>query len=300
MQKPKVIVIAGLTATGKSDLAVKLAKKISGEVISADSRQVYKGLDIGSGKITKSEMKGVPHHLLDVASPKKKFTVAEYQKLVISAMADIVKRGKIPIICGGTGFYIDAITRGIVFPEVPPNLKLRKILEKKSAQELFKVLQKLDETRAKSIDAKNKVRLIRAIEIVKALGKVPKIKETESEYEFIKIGLHLPADKLKVKIETRLESRMNPPAGGGMLNEGKKLHKQGLSWKRMEELGLEYKFMALYLQNKITKQEMLKKLNSEIYKYAKRQMTWLKRDQEIKWFSPSEYKKIIVYLKKNL
>src|SRR5665811_1578979 len=161
----KVIVILGQTATGKSALAIKLAKKISGEIISADSRQVYKYLDIGTGKITKKEMQGVLHHLLDVVHPKKKFTVTEYQKKAIYAMAEIVNRGNTPIICGGTGFYIDAITKGIIFPEVPPNLKLRKILEKKTLVELLKILQKLDRRRAKNIDIKNKVRLIRAIEI---------------------------------------------------------------------------------------------------------------------------------------
>lgn len=288
----KVIVILGETATGKSDLAVKLAKKVGGEVVSADSRQVYAGLDIGSGKITKKEMKGVSHHLLDVANPKTKFSVTEYQKLAIYAMAEIVKKGKIPILCGGTGFYIDAIIKGIVFPEVPPNLKLRKTLEKKSAQELFKILKKLDKTRAKNIDAKNKVRLIRAIEVAKALGKVPKITQATPMYEFIKIGLYLPEKKLKEKIEKRLNSRIKI----GMLQEAKKLHTAGLSWKRMEELGLEYRFMALYLQKKITEQEMLEKINLESYKYAKRQMTWFKRDKEIKWFDASkkiDYNKFI-------
>ncbi len=284
MSKPRVIIILGQTATGKSDLAVKIAKKVKGEVISADSRQVYKNLDIGTGKITKKEMKGVPHHLLNVANPKRKFNITEYQELAIYAMADIVKRGHVPIICGGTGFYIDAITKGVVFPEVPPNIKLRKILKKKSAPELFKILKKLDSARVKNIDAKNKVRLVRAIEVAKALGKVPKIKETKPEYDFIKIGLYLPEAKLKKKIEARLKTRIK----AGMLNEALRLHKQGMSWKRMEELGLEYRFMALYLQNKITKQVMLEKLNSEIYKYAKRQMTWFKRDKEIKWFDASK------------
>ncbi len=246
-RKPRVIVILGQTATGKSDLAVKIAKKINGEIISADSRQVYKGLDIGTGKITEKEMQGVPHHLLDVANPRKKFTVTEYQKLVISAMADMVKRGKTPIICGGTGFYIDAITKGIIFPEVPPNIKLRKSLEKKSPPTLLKILQKLDGERAKNIDVKNKVRLVRAIEIAKALGKVPEITAVEPLYKFIKIGLYLPDENLKSKIFKRLEARIK----AGMINEAKNLHKKGLSWKKMEELGLEYKFMALYLQNKI-------------------------------------------------
>ena len=290
--KPAIIIILGQTATGKSDLAVKIAKKINGEIISADSRQVYKGLDIGTGKITKKEMGGISHHLLDVVNPKNKFTVAEYQKKAISAIADIVSRGKIPIICGGTGFYIDSITKGIIFPKVPPNLKLRKSLYSKSAIALFEYLKKIDPRRAKSIDSKNKVRLIRAIEIMKALGKVPELKydtfsamaESVSSYKFIKIGLYLPPDKLKKKIEKRLLARMKT----GMLREAKKLHRGGLPWKRMEELGLEYRYIALYWQNKITKKEMLEKLNSEIYQYAKRQMTWFKRDKEIKWFDASK------------
>ena len=137
--------------------------------------------------------------------------------------------------------------------------------------------------RSKTIDAKNKVRLIRAVEIAKALGKVPKETEARLPFKFIKIGLYLPTVKLKNKIEKRLLTRIKM----GMLNEAKKLRKQGLSWKRMEELGLEYRFMALYLQNKINKKEMLEKLNSEIHKYAKRQMTWFKRDKDIKWFDAS-------------
>lgn len=178
MRKPWIIVILGQTATGKSDLAVKIAlrlrsgsstQKQSGEIISADSRQVYKNLDIGTGKISKQKMRGVPHHLLDVANPKRKFTVAEYKKLADKKTEEIISRGNIPIICGGTGFYIDAITKGTIFPEVPPNPKLRKTLYKKSAPELFKMLEKIDKSRAKNIKNKNelnnKVRLIRAIEI---------------------------------------------------------------------------------------------------------------------------------------
>ncbi len=279
-QKSKVIVILGQTATGKSSLAVKIAEKFNGEIISADSRQVYKYLDIGTGKITKKEMKSVPHHLLDVVHPKNKFTVAEYQKKAIYAIADIIKRGKIPIICGGTGFYIDAIMKGIVFPEVPPNKKLRKILEKKTTQELFKILKKLDSRRAKNIDAKNKVRLIRAIEIAKALGQVPKITEETPPYEFIKIGLYLPSEKLKKKIEKRVKKMFQD----GLLKEIKKLKKLGVSDKKLREFGFEY--------HKPTPEKVITKT----IKYAKRQMTWFKRparmihsggDKEIKWFDAS-------------
>jgi len=282
--KPKVVVILGQTATGKSDLAVKIAKKVGGEVISADSRQVYRKLNLGTGKITKKEMQSVPHFLLDVAKAKNKFTVAQYKKLADKKIKEIISRGKIPIICGGTGFYIDAVVNGIIFPEVPPNNKLRKILDKKTASQLFEILKKLDKVRAKNIDSKNKVRLIRAIEITKALGKVPKISVSKPEYNFLKIGLYLPSEILKRKIEKRLLIRIK----FGMLKEIKNLHKNGLSWKRMEELGLEYRYVAFYLQNKITKEKMLKKLNSEICKYAKRQMTYFKRDKEIKWFDASK------------
>ncbi len=285
--KPLVIVILGPTATGKSELAVKIAKKIKGEIISADSRQVYKGLDIGTGKITKKEMKGVPHYLLDVANPKKKFTVAKYKKLAEEKIEEILARGKTPIICGGTGFYIDAITKGIVFPEVSPNSKLRKFLENKSAEELFNILKKLDRTRAKTIDAKNKVRLVRAIEIAKYLGKVPKIKITKSPYEFVKIGPYLPPDELKRKIEKRVKKMFKD----GLLDEIKKLKKKGISKKRLQELGFEYNNPSL--------EEVIK----ETLKYTKRQMTWFKRDKEIKWFNTKhlpEITKLVGHNKNNV
>jgi tRNA dimethylallyltransferase len=280
MQKPRIIVILGQTATGKSDLAVKIALRLrsgsstkkGGEIISADSRQVYKGLDIGTGKITQKEMRGVPHYLLDVASPKKKFTVAEYQKKAIYAMAEIIKKGKTPIICGGTGFYIDAATKGTIFPEVPPNEKLRKSLYSKSAIALFEYLKKLDPRRAKNIDKNNKVRLIRAIEIAKVIGKTPKITEVKPMYKFIKIGLCLPPDKLRQKIEKRVKKMFKD----GLLSEIKKLKKLGVSQKRLKELGFEY-FNPTY-----------EKVVKETLKYTKRQMTWFKRDKDIKWFDVSK------------
>ncbi len=271
----KVFVILGQTATGKSNLAVKIAKKIKGEIISADSRQVYKDLDIGSGKITKKEMLGVPHYLLDIANPKRKFTVAQYKKLADKQIKEIIKKDKTPIICGGTGFYIDAITKGIIFPEVPPNIKLRKELEKKSVEELFKILKKLDLKRAQNIDVKNGVRLIRAIEIAKYLGKVPSLEIKKPKYEFVKIGLFLPTEILKKKVTKRVKGMFHPPAGGGLLNEIKKLKRNGISEKRLKEFGFEY-FHP-------TEESVI----TETIKYAKRQMTWFKRDSEIKWFDAS-------------
>ncbi len=268
----KVFVILGQTATGKSNLAVKIAKKVNGEIISADSRQVYKNLDIGTGKITEKEMRSIPHHLLDVANPKKKFTVVEYKKLAEEKIEEIINKNKTPIICGGTGFYIDAITKGIVFPEVPPNNELRKILEKKSPEQLFKILEKLDPVRAKNIDKNNKVRIIRAIEIAKALGKVPLITEATPPYRFIKIGLYLPSEKLEKKVKLRVKKMFT----AGLLNEIKKLKTSGITNKRLKELGFEYD------------DPTYEKVVSETLKYAKRQMTWFKRDKSIKWFDASK------------
>lgn len=288
--KPKIIVILGPTAVGKSDVAVVLAKKIGGEVISADSRQVYKGLDIGSGKITKEEMQGVQHHLLDVADPKKVFTVAQYKEYAERAIFEILAKGKVPIICGGTGFYIDTVVKGIEYPDVPANQKLRNSLAKKSVETLFKMLQKLDTKRAKTIDAQNKVRLIRAIEIAKSLGSVPKIKTTK-RYEVLTIGLDLPDTILKKKISMRIFARIGKYKKC-MIKEVGGLHNKGLSWKRLFALGLEYRAVSLYLQKKISKQEMLEMLNHEIWQYVRRQRAWFRRDKKVIWCLPSDNKSI--------
>lgn len=276
----KAFVIVGLTASGKSALAVKLAKKLNGEIISADSRQVYRGMDIGTGKVTKKEMAGIPHHLLSVADPKRQYSAEQYGKEAARVLLDIVRRGRTPIICGGTGFYIDALARGIAFPSVPPNKALRKKLDKMSAEELFAMLKKKDRARAKNIDGKNPRRLIRAIEIAEALGRVPRQKYKPLKgLSFVWIGIYLPDKELKKKIHTRLMERMRK----GMTAEVKKLKTQGLSWKRLESFGLEYKWLARYLQGKMEKKEMLEKLESDIWRYAKRQRVWFKKNKEIRW-----------------
>lgn len=295
IMKPKIVAIIGPTASGKSDLAVALARCFNGEVISADSRQVYKGLDIGTGKITKREMRGVPHYLLDVASPKKTFTVADYKELASNAIQFILSRNKLPIICGGTGFYVDALVDNIVLPEVKPDPKLRKQLSTKSAVALYTMLEKLDPKRAKEIDPHNKVRLIRAIEIAKVLGKVPKTK-SKPLYDTLMIGTDISPEVSKERISIRLKKRLR----AGMIEEAKGLHERGLTWRRMEALGLEYRYLALYLQKKITKAEMIEKLQSEIIHYAKRQMTWFKRNKRIKWIGPSELKRISAVIQKFL
>ncbi len=275
----KIIVILGPTASGKSDLAIKLAQKFNGEIISADSRQVYKGLDIGSGKIKKEEMKEVPHYLLDVASPKKRFSVSKYQKLSLKAIEKILKKNKIPIICGGSGFYIQSVIDGIKIPEVKPNYKLRKELSKKTPDELYQMLKKLDKNRAESIDRKNSRRLIRAIEIAIELKKVPKLEKHPLPYPVLILGIKKEKNELKKLIKKRLLKRLDE----GMVDEVKNLYKNNVSFKKLEEFGLEYRYIAFYLQGKITYDEMVKSLQKEIEHYAKRQMTWFKKDDRIIW-----------------
>ncbi|MGB2580183.1 MAG: tRNA (adenosine(37)-N6)-dimethylallyltransferase MiaA [Minisyncoccia bacterium] len=287
--KPKIIAVAGPTASGKTALAVQIARLVNGEVVSADSRQTYVGLNIGTGKVTRSEMRGVTHHMLDVASPKRKMSVVQYERLATRAIRDILKRGKVPIVCGGTGFYVDTVLTTISFPPVQPNAKLRKELEKLSAEELYKKIQKLDPVRAGNIDSKNSRRLIRAIEIATTLGRVPKSTLPRERYNTLYIGLTLPKEKLAERIQARLLARMRC----GMVAEAKNLHEQGLSWKRMESLGLEYRFLAQFLQNKITKIEMLRDLEIAIRQYSKRQLVWFKRNKNIIWFHPDEQEKIL-------
>lgn len=291
-KKPKIIVVLGPTASGKSSLAVKLAKKISAfsggaEIISADSRQIYKGMDVGTGKITRKEMAGIPHYLLDISNPKKQFSVSQYQKLANQAIKKILKKGKMPIICGGTGLYIDAVIDNVIFPNILPNYLLRKKLEKLTIAELFGKLKKLDPNRAKNIDKNNPRRLIRALEIVMVSKKpVPEIKK-QNNYDALKIGIKRQPNELKELIRKRLLKRIK----AGMLQEIKKLHKRGVSWKRLFDFGLEYRWVSLYLKKKISKAEMIEKLNKAIVDYAKRQMTWFKRDKEIQWVN--DYKQAL-------
>jgi tRNA dimethylallyltransferase len=276
---PKVIAIVGPTASGKSALGIYLAKKLKGEVVSADSRQVYRGLDVGTGKVTKKEMQGVPHHLLDVASPKKVFTASDFVKKASNATAMIYHSGHIPVVVGGTGFYIDTLLGRMSIPEVPPNQKLRAQLQKKSAQQLFAALKKLDPRRARTIEPKHKRRLIRALEIAHALGKSP-AQKPEQKYDVLWIGLSPASVTLKKNIHTRLRIRER-----GMIAEAKRLHKSGLSYKRMEELGLEYRSLARLLRKKISPDHMREELERVIHKYAKRQLRWFKRNRDIRWVS---------------
>lgn len=287
---PKILVILGPTASGKSDLAVRLALQRNGEVISADSRQVYKGLDIGSGKITKREMRGIPHHLLSVVSPDKIFTASDYSFLARKIIDDILRRGKLPIVCGGTGFYIDALLYNHLIANCPRDTKIRKVLNKLTTQELSDKLAKLDPERFKNIDVQNRVRLIRAIEIVLSTGKpAPKINK-KPLYDAEKIGILWPMEKLDERIQSRLDKRLDASGKFNMIEEVAKLafpeRGKGLSFKRLYELGLEYRYISLYLQGELDYQTMRAQLLTAIKQYARRQMTWFRKDRDIQWIDP--------------
>jgi len=344
-KKHKLIVILGPTASGKSKLAVEIARRFNGEIISADSRQVYKGMDIGTAKVPKDKIsalqslapkkglklkppissqayfhQNIQHYLLDVASPKRRFTVAQYKKLAIKAIKTILNKkvnlpgrvhlpqsqtnkcllpNKIPIICGGSGFYLYAIINNMSLPEVKPDFKLRTKLEKKTTEELFKELKKGDPNRAKNIDPKNRRRLIRALEIIYKTGQpVPqfiplaKTKNQKNktgsfailnaeniEFDPLLIGIKKSKKQLSKLIRKRILKRLKQ----GMIEEVARLKKSGLSWRRLEEFGLEYRWIARYLQGKIKRAQMIELLQKDTEHFAKRQMTWFNRDPRIKW-----------------
>jgi tRNA dimethylallyltransferase len=279
----KLLVIVGPTASGKSDLAISLAKKFNGEIISADSRQVYKGMDIGTGKVPKDRetpinsefyySEGIRHHLLDIADPKKdNFSVAEYQKLATKTIDDIQKRGKLPILCGGTGLYINATIEGWQLPPSPPNLALREQLEKLSPQDLYQKILELDPLKAQTIDKNNKRRLIRALEILSTNKTIKPLQKNPPPWDILILGIKKDHQELKELIKKRLLKRLDE----GMIEEIKKLKANGVPSKRLEDFGLEYRWINRYLENKISYEEMIESLYHDICQYAKRQMTWIR------------------------
>ncbi|MFA5130924.1 MAG: tRNA (adenosine(37)-N6)-dimethylallyltransferase MiaA [Patescibacteria group bacterium] len=286
--RPKVLVILGTTSAGKTGLAVKLAAKLGGEIISADSRQVYKGMDIGTGKdLNEYIVKGkkIKYHLIDVVSPKQTFDLSKYQKLAFKAIEDVLSRGKLPIIVGGSGLYLQALVDNYKLTSVKPDLKKRAILEKLSREELLKKLEKEKPefaARLNNSDKNNKRRLVRYLEIIETPGEEGN-KKGESKYDYLVTGLNCPDDILKVRILKRLNDRLEE----GLVEEVKSLHREGVSFERLIGFGLEYKFVSQYIQEKFEYEEMITKLNTALYRFAKRQKTWFRRwekqGQKIKW-----------------
>ncbi|MFA6227873.1 MAG: tRNA (adenosine(37)-N6)-dimethylallyltransferase MiaA [Patescibacteria group bacterium] len=321
----KLIVILGPTATGKTRLAVALARRFGGEIISADSRQVYRGMDIGTGKdlqeyvLTGSAVKStgrtgralkghsgrvlgghkttgnMPYHLIDIIQPMTPFNVAKYQKLAYRSIEGVLARGKVPILCGGTGLYIDAVTRGYEFGGALADKELKALrnrLDKLSLPRLLARLKKIDLPTYKTIDRKNRRRVQRAVEIYYQTGRKKSVgdRPVKSDYDLLIIGVKFPLAEIYRRIDSRLETRIKE----GMIKEIKKLRRQGVSWKRLEEFGLEYRYVSRYLRGLIGYREMLEQLRNEIHHFAKRQLTWFKRNKDIVWVNePQEAERAI-------
>lgn len=280
-KKDKIIVILGTTASGKTSLGVGLACELDGEIISADSRQVYSGMDIGTGKDLDEyncQGKKILYHLIDVVSPKTRFNLSKYQRLAFQAIDDVLKKGKLPIIVGGTGQYLQAVVENFKLSLAKPDKALREKLEKENTNKLFAQLKAINPQFAKRLnnsDQNNKRRLIRYLEVFKMENGFKFEKEKNKKYDFLLIGLTHPRKVLAERIKKRLIERLEKE---DMIGEVRRLHQENkVSWKRLEEFGLEYKYIAMYLQEKLEYGEMVEKLNIAIRQFAKKQITWFSR-----------------------
>ena len=276
---PKMIVIEGTNASGKSALGVMLAARFNGEIISADSRQVYERLDLGSGKITPEEMAGVPHHLLNVVKPGEFFSMADFQRLSYQAIDGILARGRVPFLVGGTGLYVDAVADGYNLSESATDLALRAELETYETPALYEMLKaKMPDT---DVDPKNRHRVMRMLEKLAAGDALPSGKTPR--FTLLKLGVTWPREILKQRIDERLEKRLQ----AGMADEVKSLLDDGVTEEFLVKLGLEYKYLTWYLTGKIGYDQMVEELGNAIKKFAKRQMTWFRRDSRIIWLDMS-------------
>ncbi len=274
-KKQKLICVVGTNASGKSGLGVQLAKKYGGEIISADSRQVFRGLDLGSGKITPEEMQGVPHHLLDVREPNEFFSMADFQALSYQAIDGIVRRGNLPFIVGGTGLYVDCVAEGYVLSGGAPDLEYRAHLETFSTGELYEKLIAI--MPGTDVDPKNRNRVMRLLERIHAGDDLTPRKEPR--YDVLKLGVTWPRPVLCRRIDERLERRMDE----GMEEEVRSLMDGGATPEFLDKLGLEYRYLYRYLAGMLTKDEMLDELGRAIKRFAKRQMVWFRKDKSIIW-----------------
>lgn len=279
----KLAVIVGTNASGKTDLGIRLAQYYGGEIVSADSRQVYRGLDLGSGKVTAAQRAAVPHHLIDVAEVTENYSLAEFQGAAYAAIDGIAAQGKLPLLVGGTGLYIAAVVEGYELLDVPPNRPLRTELERISLPGLLERLQKADPEAADRIDTRNPRRVIRAIELASAGFRTSAAQKRKPRYDCLQLGLTWPRDVLAGRIRQRLADRL----ATGMIEEVRALRSNGVSDQRLHSLGLEYRYIAKYLGAEYrTVEELSEQLEIAIRQFAKEQLTWFKRDQGIIWLDP--------------
>lgn len=272
----KLIVIEGTNASGKSGLGVRLAEKYGGEIVSADSRQVFRGLDLGSGKITPEEMRGVPHHLIDVAEPNEFFSMHDFQRLAYRAIDSICARGKTPFLVGGTGLYVESVTEGYVMNDLKPDLEYRAYLETFETPELYQMLIQLRP--GIEIDPKNRNRVMRRLEKIHDGDEesVP----NQPRYDCLKLGVSWKPEVLRARIDERLEHRLSD----GMIEEVQRLMDEGATVEFLKKLGLEYRYITQYLIGEIPdRQDMIDALATAIKQFAKRQRIWFRRDSAIHW-----------------
>ncbi len=279
--KPKIIVILGPTSSGKTGMGINLARKFNGEIVSADSRQVYRGMDIGTGKdLVDYETGGakVPYHLIDVADPQDQYDLASYKRDAEQSIADIIARGKLPVVVGGSGLYLEALVDNYQLSTVKTDNALRDNLEAKDIDEIFSIIKTKNPIFAEKInnsDRHNKRRLIRYAEVFSS-SQHQAIKN-ESLYNSLIIGLELDKEELQNRIKQRIINRLEQQ---DMVEEVNDLNRQGISWQRLESFGLEYKFISWYLQEKIDYEQMIDRLHKATNQFAKRQMTWFRRWQK--------------------
>lgn len=280
----KLVVILGTNASGKSELGIRLARHFGGEIVSADSRQVYRGLDLGSGKITPAQAAVVKHHLLDVADISESYSLAQYQRAAFAAIDAVAAAGKVPFLVGGTGLYISAVVEGYELVDVPPNDALRAELESLPLAQLVERLEKADPEAAARIDRRNPRRLIRAIEIAAAGRAHTAARRRSPRYDCLQLGLTWPRPVLEARIEQRLQERL----AGGMIEEVAGLRARGVPDSRLEKLGLEYRYVSRYLRGQVRSLDELRtQLGIAIRQFAKDQLTWFKRDRRIIWLDAS-------------
>lgn len=301
--RPAVLILLGPTATGKSELAAKLAKELNGEIISADSMQVYRGMDIGTAKPSKEEQRLVPHHLIDVRDPGEAWTVSDFISQTNSLIGKILKRGKLPIIVGGTGLYLNAFLEGFSLPITAPNLKLRAALEKLEPNELWKELNKVDPDAAKKISVNDKKRIIRALEVYETTGepisKLQKRSPITDKYNVIMVGLNMERAKLYEKINERVDGMIS----AGLIGEVKKLLSEGVSKKLASMQALGYKELIDHLEGRKPLKETIELIKQKTRNFARRQMTWFRRFKGVEWFEGGnslDTNKVLAFTKKEL
>lgn len=288
--KPKIVVIAGPTASGKTALSIELAKKINGEIISSDSMQIYKEMDIGTAKVTKEEMQGIKHYLIDIVSPDERYSVSNFKKDSEKAIEQILEKGKVPIICGGTGLYIDSLIYGIEYPdmkfdEIYRNELMEKALTEEGLQNLYDEAKKIDEEATQNISPNDKKRIIRVLEIYHLTGKTKTEQEKISrakgvKFDFKVFALDMPREKLYERINKRVDIMLEQ----GLVDEVKKIYEKYDHFPTAMQ-GLGYKEVVDYLEEKSTYEEMVEKIKQESRRYAKRQLTWFRKNKETVWLN---------------